>query len=81
MKELLSIFSLFAGKILCSLLGHSFQVTRKITAHIKEYQCCCCGEEITDTADGLQAKLTPRFKETNSFVAQIYKRRSEVIFS
>lgn len=30
---------------------------------------------MTDTAQGFMAKLTPKFRETNAFLANYYKRR------
>lgn len=63
------------GALICAILGHRFEVSRNITEHIKEYRCSCCGQEMTDTAQGFMAKLTPKFKETNAFLERYYKRR------
>ncbi|CAM4199745.1 DUF1660 domain-containing protein [Gillisia limnaea] len=30
---------------------------------------------MTDTADGFLTRLTPKFKETNDYIAKIYKKR------
>ncbi|WP_034918223.1 hypothetical protein [Gillisia sp. CAL575] len=60
----------------CSIFGHQLKVSKNVTDHIHEYQCAKCGVEMTDTANGLLAKLTPKFKETNKFLANFYKRRS-----
>ncbi|GHA35918.1 hypothetical protein GCM10007103_16710 [Salinimicrobium marinum] len=49
-----------------------------ITDHIKEYKCRYCGEEVTNTANGLLEKLTPKFKETNAFLAKIHDRRRRI---
>ena len=69
------------GRLICSISAHKFRVSKKITEHIKEYKCTCCGEEMTDTANGFLAKLTPRFRETNAFLAKIHERRTKRIFS
>ncbi len=69
------------GKIICSFFGHRFRVSNIITDHIREYKCDCCGEELTDTANGVVAKLTPRFRETNAFLAKIHERRSKRVLS
>ena len=72
-KKLLLVFS--PTRIFCSFSGHKLHVSKKITNHIKEYKCDRCGEEMTDTAQGFLQKLTPRFRETNDFLAEIHERR------
>ncbi|PTX45202.1 hypothetical protein C8P64_1193 [Christiangramia gaetbulicola] len=37
--------------------------------------------EMTDTADGLLARLTPKFKETNAYLAKIHQRRKRVFLA
>ncbi len=59
----------------CSIFGHKLKVSKNVTDHIHEYQCTKCRVEMTDTANGLLARLTPKFKETNKFLANFYKRR------
>lgn len=63
------------GALICAILDHRFEVSRNITEHIKEYKCTCCGQEMTDTAQGIKVKLTPKFRETNAFLENFYKRR------
>ncbi len=63
------------GAILCAVFDHRFEISQNITNHIKEYRCTRCGEEMTDTAQGFMAKLTPKFKETNAYLAKIHQRR------
>lgn len=81
MKAKKSLFSVLIAKVFCPLFGHKFRVSNTITNHIKEYQCEHCGEEVTDTANGFLAKLTPKFRETNAFLAQFHRRRTRKIFS
>lgn len=64
------------ARIICSIFDHHLQTSKKITNHVREYRCTRCGEEMTDTAEGLLAKLTPRFRETNRFLAEIHRRRN-----
>jgi len=59
----------------CSIFGHKLKVSKNVTDHIHEYQCAKCKVEMTDTANGLLARLTPKFKETNKYLANFYKRR------
>tara|TARA_R100000935_G_scaffold50989_1_gene77228 strand:- start:422 stop:682 length:261 start_codon:yes stop_codon:yes gene_type:complete len=63
-------------KAYCSLFGHKLKVSKNVTDHIHEYQCAKCGVEMTDTANGFLAQLTPKFKETNKYLANFYTRRS-----
>lgn len=32
---------------------------------------------MTDTANGFLERLTPKFKETNDYIAEVYKRRRQ----
>ena len=68
-------FSFSFARIYCSIFGHRFKISNFITNHIKEYKCSCCGKEMTDTAQGFIAKLTPKFRETNAYLAKIHQRR------
>ncbi len=65
------------GAVYCKLFGHQLKVSKNVTHHIHEYKCAKCGMEMTDTADGFLAKLTPKFKETNDYIAKIYRRRRQ----
>lgn len=61
--------------IRCKLFDHSFVVSKNVTDHLHEYKCRHCGLEMTDTANGFWARLTPKFRATNEFIAKIHKRR------
>lgn len=80
------------GAWICAVFDHQFRVSQNITDHIKEYKCIRCGEERTDTAHGIIAKLTPKFRETNRYLSSYYRKKcsrrmfqkkfpSETIFS
>ena len=69
------------GKVLCSIFGHNFKVSKNVTDHIHEYQCEKCGMEMTDTANGFLARLTPKFKETNDYLAKIHRKRKDRCFA
>lgn len=69
------------AKSLCSIFGHKLCVSKNITDHVHEYRCKKCGMEMTDTADGLLARLTPKFKETNAYLAKIHRKRKSVFFA
>lgn len=67
------LFSL--GKVFCSIFGHKLRISKNVTDHVHEYKCEKCGMEMTDTANGFLARLTPKFKETNDYISKIHKRR------
>lgn len=62
-------------EVYCSIFGHKLKVSKNVTFHIHEYQCAKCGVEMTDTANGFLARLTPKFKDTNNYLAHFYKKR------
>lgn len=59
----------------CKIFGHKLAVSKNVTFHIHEYQCINCGVEMTDTANGFLARLTPKFKDTNNYLAHFYEKR------
>ena len=63
------------GSLYCSLFGHNYQVSKKVTYHVKEYQCCKCSKEMTTNSNGYLTELTPKFKEINSVLERIYQNR------
>ncbi|TVZ26435.1 hypothetical protein JM83_1393 [Gillisia sp. Hel_I_86] len=63
------------SEVYCSIFGHQLKVSKNVTNHIHEYECAKCGMEMTDTAHGFLAKLTPKFKETNAYLASFHERR------
>lgn len=69
------------AKVYCHFFGHRLKVSKNVTQHIHEYQCAKCGVEMTDTANGLLEYLTPKFKETNKYLAKFYKKRAQRIYT
>jgi len=69
---------LFIPKLYCSVVGHNFKTEKKITQHIKEYRCTCCGKEVTNNAVGKLVVLTPELKYIHLGLQNvILKRRSK----
>ncbi|WP_340075919.1 hypothetical protein [Leptobacterium sp. I13] len=68
-----SLFSL--GKLRCLIFGHCFIITRKVTAHIKEYECSCCKMQVTNDVKGNLAFLTPQLREINETLAVMHQKR------
>ena len=57
------------------IIGHKYEVSKKVTSHVKEYTCKCCKKQLTTDGDGHLTELTPKFKEINSILEEIYTRR------
>lgn len=64
------------SKLYCNVFGHQFDVSKKVTKHVKEYTCKCCKKQLTTNGNGKLTELTPTFKEINSVLEHIYTRRS-----
>lgn len=63
--------------IYCSVFGHHFVVSKKVTRHVNEYKCTHCNTQMTTDGKGELTLLTPKFKEINSELERIHhKRRS-----
>lgn len=62
-------------KIICDIIGHKYEVSKKVTSHVKEYTCKCCKKQLTTDSNGHLTELTPKFKEINSILEDIYSRR------
>lgn len=63
------------GKILCSVFGHRYEVSKEITPHITEYRCKVCQCESTTNIQGRLDILTPELKDINQTLAAFYKKR------
>ena len=64
-------------KLYCNLFGHNYEVSKQVTSHVKEYTCKCCKRQLTTNSDGDLTELTPKFKEINSILEEMYLRRME----
>lgn len=67
--------STFIPKLYCSVFGHDYQVSRKVTNHVKEYTCSHCKKELTTNGNGNLTALTPKYREINSILERMYTRR------
>ena len=61
--------------IYCSIFGHEFEVSKKITYHVKEYKCTRCNAQMTTNGKGHLIPLTPKYKEINSVLERIHNKR------
>ncbi|MDP2161219.1 MAG: hypothetical protein Q8K02_12095 [Flavobacterium sp.] len=64
-----------AFHLFCTLIGHRYQETKKITNHFSEYSCKCCGKQMTDDTRGRLIQLTPELKEINATLELLFQRR------
>ncbi|MCX2718624.1 hypothetical protein [Lentiprolixibacter aurantiacus] len=62
-------------KVFCSIFGHHYSVSKKVTMHIKEYKCVHCGKEVTTDVSGNLSNLTPELQEINQTLERLYQRR------
>ena len=64
-----------AFKLYCDIFGHKYETSKKVTSHVKEYTCKCCKRQLTTDSNGNLTELTPKFKEINAILADVYSRR------
>ncbi|MFT4781033.1 MAG: hypothetical protein ACJAZK_001045 [Psychroserpens sp.] len=62
-------------RIYCDIFGHNYEMTKKVTSHVKEYTCKCCKRQLTTNSNGKLTELTPKYEEINTTLADIYTRR------
>jgi hypothetical protein len=67
---------LSVGKYLCLLFGHKYVITKRVTAHINEYECTCCKKQATVDVQGNLALLTPQLKEINETLAVLHQKKT-----
>ncbi|AXG69315.1 hypothetical protein KORDIASMS9_01535 [Kordia sp. SMS9] len=73
-KSIKTTFSL--GKLYCSVFGHRYRVTKKVTSHINEYQCMLCNCEVTTDDKGKLTQLTPQLKDINETLTSFHKKKN-----
>ncbi|AUC82772.1 DUF1660 family phage protein [Lacinutrix sp. Bg11-31] len=59
----------------CKLFGHKYEVSKKITYHVKEYKCCKCNKQLTTSSNGELVELTPKYIEINSILSKIHTKK------
>lgn len=64
------------AKFYCNTFGHNYEMTKKVTQHVKEYTCKCCKKQLTTDSNGNLTELTPKFEEINMTLSRIYHSRS-----
>ena len=64
-------------KMYCQFFGHDYEVSKKVTYHVKEYTCTHCKKQLTTNSNGRLIELTPKFKEINAILERIHNTRME----
>jgi len=64
-----------SSKLYCSVFGHNFFLSKKVTYHIKEYTCKSCKKQVTTNVNGDLIELTPKYQEINSVLERVYNKR------
>lgn len=64
-------------KLYCNLFGHDYEITKRVTYHVKEYTCRHCKKELTTNSNGRLIELTQKFKEINAILERIHASRTE----
>lgn len=67
----------FIPTMYCTLFGHDYEVSKKVTYHVKEYTCKHCKKQLTTNSNGNLIELTPKFKEINAILERIYATREQ----
>ena len=70
-------------QLYCSVFGHQYKVIKKVTYHVKEYECKHCKQKVTTSGNGGLTPLTPKYREINSILERIHnykiKRREQIM--
>ncbi|XCF06768.1 hypothetical protein ABI125_02650 [Tamlana crocina] len=69
--------TLLIPSMYCNVFGHNYQITKKVTYHVKEYTCSRCKKQLTTNSNGNLIELTPKFKEINAILERIHHSRTE----
>ncbi|WP_158975151.1 hypothetical protein [Cellulophaga sp. L1A9] len=75
MKKVISSCGSKFNAFCCTIFGHHYTMSRKVTSHIKEYKCLHCEKQVTTDANGKLARLTPEMKDINATLENLYQKR------
>ncbi len=64
-----------SSKLYCDFFGHNYEMTKKVTNHVKEYTCKNCNKQLTTDSNGKLIELTPKYKDINSALERIYNSK------
>ncbi|MEE9361782.1 MAG: hypothetical protein V3U92_04215 [Cellulophaga sp.] len=75
MKKAFANYGLKLSRFCCSIFGHHYSVSKKVTSHIKEYKCIHCYKEVTTDVSGNLSALTPELQEINETLERLYQKK------
>ncbi len=75
MKKVISNYGSRLSGFCCSIFGHRYIVSKKVTLHIKEYKCMHCAKEVTTDVSGNLSALTPELQDINNTLEHLYQKR------
>lgn len=61
--------------LICIAFGHDYIVIRKINNQIFEYECACCGKEVSNNRFGKLEKLTNKRRKLNEKLLRFFRKR------
>ena len=66
------------SSLYCAAFGHDYITTQKITNHISEYKCSCCGREVSDSLTGKYELLTVKKREVNDCLSSFFQKKKKI---
>ena len=63
------------GALVCNVLGHKYVVTRRVTYHLKEFQCAYFNKKVTSDEEGQLVELSEKRKEINNILYRVHRNR------
>lgn len=75
MENALTLQKNTTSNLMCRFFGHKYVVTRNVTNHFKEYECCNCHKQMTNDPKGRRINLTQRQKEINETLVSLFQKR------
>ena len=61
----------------CTFYGHDYVLTKHVTAHVKEYTCKHCKNQVTTSSNGHLTNLNEKRKEINNTLQRMYRVKKE----
>lgn len=79
MKQIFNTIGISLSYLCCSVFGHHYAVSKKVTSYIKEYKCIHCQREVTTDVTGKLSALTPELQEINDTLERLYQKKHRPI--
>lgn len=76
MKKVFHSYGSLFNTMCCGIFGHYYAVSKKVTSHIKEYECIHCKKQVTTDEHGNLLNLTPELEDINDTLQKVYKKKN-----